>query len=99
MSQNLDDAKISIIIPVLNEAENIRQAIACTQLSTNIEVIVVDGGSQDDTHKIASDLNVTIISSLPGRGSPNEQRCKTGKRGYSAISSCRYTFAHRILMS
>jgi rSAM/selenodomain-associated transferase 2 len=67
MSQNLDGAKISIIIPVLNEAENIRQAIACTQLSTNIEVIVVDGGSQDDTHKIASDLKVTIISSLPGR--------------------------------
>ncbi|MBD2604452.1 TIGR04283 family arsenosugar biosynthesis glycosyltransferase [Scytonema hofmannii FACHB-248] len=67
MSQNLDGAKISIIIPVLNEAENIRQAIACTQLSTNIEVIVVDGGSQDDTNKIASDLKVTIISSLPGR--------------------------------
>jgi len=67
MSQNLDGAKISIIIPVLNEAENIRQAIACTQASTNIEVIVVDGGSQDDTHKIADDLKVTIISSLPGR--------------------------------
>jgi rSAM/selenodomain-associated transferase 2 len=67
MSENLDAAKISIIIPVLNEAENIRQAIAYTQPSTNIEVIVVDGGSQDDTHKIASDLNVTIISSLPGR--------------------------------
>jgi rSAM/selenodomain-associated transferase 2 len=67
MSQNLDGAKISIIIPVLNEAENIRQAIACTQPSTNIEVIVVDGGSQDDTHKIASDFKVTIISSLPGR--------------------------------
>lgn len=67
MSQNLDAAKISIIIPVLNEAENIRQAIACTQPSTNIEVIVVDGGSQDDTYKIASNLNVTIISSFPGR--------------------------------
>ncbi|MBW4479656.1 MAG: TIGR04283 family arsenosugar biosynthesis glycosyltransferase [Tolypothrix brevis GSE-NOS-MK-07-07A] len=67
MSENLDAAKISIIIPVLNEAENIRQAIAYTKLSTNIEVIVVDGGSQDDTHKIASGLNVTIISSIPGR--------------------------------
>ena len=67
MSQNFVNAKISIIIPVLNEAQNIRQAIASTQPSTNIEVIVVDGGSQDDTYKIASDLNVTIISSLPGR--------------------------------
>jgi glycosyltransferase involved in cell wall biosynthesis len=43
MSQNIGTAKISIIIPVLNEAENIKQAIACTQPSTNIEVIVVDG--------------------------------------------------------
>jgi rSAM/selenodomain-associated transferase 2 len=67
MSQNIDTAKISIIIPVLNEAENIRQAIASTQPSTNIEVIVVDGGSQDDTKKNAADFNVTIISSLPGR--------------------------------
>lgn len=67
MSQNIDIARISIIIPTLNEAENIRQAIASTQLSTNIEVIVVDGGSQDDTNKIAVDLNVTIISSVPGR--------------------------------
>jgi rSAM/selenodomain-associated transferase 2 len=67
MSQNIGSAKISIIIPVLNEAENIRQAIACTQPSINIEVIVVDGSSQDDTYKIASDLNVKIISSIPGR--------------------------------
>lgn len=67
MSQNTGTAKISIIIPVLNEASNIFSAIACTQPSTNIEVIVVDGGSQDDTNKIAESLNVTIISSPPGR--------------------------------
>ncbi|NEU72583.1 glycosyltransferase family 2 protein [Hassallia byssoidea VB512170] len=67
MSQNIGTAKISIIIPVLNEASNIEGAIASTQPSTNIEVIVVDGGSQDDTYKIADDLNVTIISSIPGR--------------------------------
>ncbi|MGI8504672.1 MAG: TIGR04283 family arsenosugar biosynthesis glycosyltransferase [Hassallia sp.] len=67
MSQKITTPKISIIIPVLNEAENIRQAIACTQPSTNIEVIVVDGGSEDDTYKIADDLDVTIISSVPDR--------------------------------
>ncbi|MCC5608285.1 TIGR04283 family arsenosugar biosynthesis glycosyltransferase [Nostoc sp. CHAB 5834] len=67
MSQNIDAVKISIIIPTLNEAENIKEAIATTQHNTNIEVIIVDGGSKDDTIKIAQSLNVKIISSSPGR--------------------------------
>lgn len=58
---------ISIIIPTLNEAENIPAAIACTQPSTNVELIVVDGGSQDDTLSIAKSLGVKVISSAPGR--------------------------------
>ncbi|MEA5602976.1 TIGR04283 family arsenosugar biosynthesis glycosyltransferase [Nostoc sp. UHCC 0252] len=67
MSQNIDAARISIIIPTLNEAKNIKEAIATTQPSTNIEVIVVDGGSQDDTVAIAQSLGVKVISSSPGR--------------------------------
>ena len=69
MSQNLGAAKISIIIPTLNEAGNIKEAIATTQPSTNIEIIVVDGGSQDDTVEIAKSLGVKVISSSPGRAS------------------------------
>lgn len=69
MSQNLGAAKISIIIPTLNEAGNIKEAIATTQPSTNIEIIVVDGGSQDDTVEIAKSLRVKVISSSPGRAS------------------------------
>ncbi|MCL6752985.1 TIGR04283 family arsenosugar biosynthesis glycosyltransferase [Nostoc sp. CCCryo 231-06] len=67
MSQNIDAVRISIIIPTLNEAENIKEAIATTQLNTNIEVIIVDGGSKDDTIKIAQSLGVKVISSSPGR--------------------------------
>ncbi|MEH2286069.1 TIGR04283 family arsenosugar biosynthesis glycosyltransferase [Nostoc sp.] len=67
MSQNIAAAKISIIIPVINEAGNIKEAIATTQPSTNIEVIVVDGGSKDNTVKIAHSLGVKVISSSPGR--------------------------------
>ncbi|MDZ8261204.1 TIGR04283 family arsenosugar biosynthesis glycosyltransferase [Nostoc sp. ChiQUE01b] len=67
MSQNIAAAKISIIIPVINEAGNIKEAIATTQPSINIEVIVVDGGSKDDTVEIAQSLGVKVISSSPGR--------------------------------
>jgi rSAM/selenodomain-associated transferase 2 len=67
MGQNIDNTKISIIIPTLNEAVNIKQAIFTTQPSTNIEVIVVDAGSQDGTVTIADSLGVKVISSTPGR--------------------------------
>ncbi|MFS0515249.1 TIGR04283 family arsenosugar biosynthesis glycosyltransferase [Nostoc sp. UIC 10607] len=67
MSQNIDAARISIIIPTLNEAGNIKEAIATTQPNTNIEVIIVDGGSKDDTIEIAESLGVKVISSSPGR--------------------------------
>jgi rSAM/selenodomain-associated transferase 2 len=67
MTKNIEHKKISIIIPAINEASNIKQTIATTQPSTNIEVIVVDGGSQDDTVAIAESLGVKVISSSPGR--------------------------------
>ncbi|MBD2682242.1 MULTISPECIES: TIGR04283 family arsenosugar biosynthesis glycosyltransferase [Nostoc] len=67
MSENIDAAKISIIIPAINEAGNIKEAIATTKNSINIEVIVVDGGSSDDTAAIAQSLGVKVISSSPGR--------------------------------
>ncbi|MEH2211718.1 TIGR04283 family arsenosugar biosynthesis glycosyltransferase [Nostoc sp.] len=67
MSESIDAAKISIIIPAINEARNIKKAIATTQGNINIEVIVIDGGSSDDTVAIAQSLNVKVISSSPGR--------------------------------
>jgi rSAM/selenodomain-associated transferase 2 len=66
-AQNLSTGKISIIIPVLNEARHIKHAVASTQPSTNVEVIVVDGGSNDSTVEIAKDLGVKVISAPRGR--------------------------------
>ena len=43
------NAQISIIIPTLNEAGNIKEAIISSQSSSNVEIIVVDGGSKDET--------------------------------------------------
>ncbi|MER3491572.1 MAG: glycosyltransferase [Mastigocladus sp. ERB_26_2] len=67
ITQNIATATISIIIPTLNEAKNIKAALATTQPSTHIEIIVVDGGSQDETVSIAESLGVKVISAAAGR--------------------------------
>ena len=54
----IHSARISVIIPVLNEAENIAATVASTK---NVEVIVVDGGSQDSTVQIAKELGVKVL--------------------------------------
>ena len=68
--------KISIIIPILNESKTIvllLQYLIKNSSSTNIsEIIVVDGGSKDESFKLVSDFNllndkVILISSDRGR--------------------------------
>jgi rSAM/selenodomain-associated transferase 2/rSAM/selenodomain-associated transferase 1 len=58
---------ISVIIPALNEAHNIADTITKTGHGNNTEIIVVDGGSSDDTVSIARQLGATVIESSPPR--------------------------------
>jgi rSAM/selenodomain-associated transferase 2 len=67
MVQNWATAKISIIIPVLNEEKNLGMAIASTRTTPSTEVIVVDGGSTDGTAALAAALGVTVLSTSAGR--------------------------------
>lgn len=59
-------AELSVIIPTLNEEENPYFLKAMNQLSSirNIEVIVSDGGSTDNTLNIASEFKTTVISNV-----------------------------------
>ena len=60
--------KISVIIPVLNEAANLGKTLAKAQHNRDVEIIVVDGGSEDDTVEIAKKHGVKVmISPQPGR--------------------------------
>lgn len=57
--------KISIIIPVLNEAGTIQEILTRLQEAKDVEVIVVDGGSRDETLMIALSIRKTLALSLP----------------------------------
>ncbi|MEG3838958.1 TIGR04283 family arsenosugar biosynthesis glycosyltransferase [Microcoleus sp. herbarium14] len=59
--------KISIIIPVLNEANTIARVISTARNAENIEIIVADGGSSDGTVEIAQNRADRAISTAPGR--------------------------------
>ena len=61
--------KLSIIIPALNEAENIKATLGPLQVlrQGDCEIILVDGGSKDDTTELAQKLVDKIISVPRGR--------------------------------
>ncbi|MGK7922434.1 MAG: TIGR04283 family arsenosugar biosynthesis glycosyltransferase [Trichodesmium sp.] len=59
--------RISIIIPVLNEVSTIAQTISTAQTAKNIEIIVVDGGSNDGTIELLKSLNLKVLTGLRGR--------------------------------
>jgi rSAM/selenodomain-associated transferase 2 len=61
--------KISVVIPTFNEEDNISRTISKVINQPGIvEVIIVDGGSIDNTISIAQNFDVKIISSGKGRG-------------------------------
>ncbi|MBK9169609.1 MAG: TIGR04283 family arsenosugar biosynthesis glycosyltransferase [Bryobacterales bacterium] len=60
---------ISAIVPALNEESGIARTIeALRSLPDPVEVIVVDGGSSDNTVPIAENLGVRVVRSERGRG-------------------------------
>ena len=59
--------KISVIIPALNEAATIARTISHLTGGDPMEVIVVDGGSMDETTELAGSRGAKVIHSKPGK--------------------------------
>jgi rSAM/selenodomain-associated transferase 2 len=59
--------KLSVIIPALNEADNIRRAVESAWQAGSSEVLVADGGSTDETPQIAAGLDCQLMASARGR--------------------------------
>ncbi len=60
---------ISIIIPTLNEAATIRDlAASLKRLRGDCEIIVADGGSEDDTVSLLRECGFSVIETPRGRG-------------------------------
>lgn len=66
-TEDLLPPSISIIIPTLNEAEHLRMALASARSQVKVEIIVVDGGSSDDTLELAMRSGVRLLTTTGGR--------------------------------
>ncbi len=60
-------APISVVIPALNEADNLPATLECLRGAYNVDVIVVDGDSADGTPDAARAGGAHVIESARGR--------------------------------
>jgi rSAM/selenodomain-associated transferase 2 len=58
---------VSVVIPAVNEADCIGTAALSAWDAGAVEVIVVDGGSTDDTRRLAKRLDCQVLEGPPGR--------------------------------
>ena len=60
---------ISIVIPTLNEAAELPETLRRARANAEVcEIIVVDGGSRDDTRLLAEKAGCVVLSAPAGRG-------------------------------
>ncbi|MGB3202031.1 MAG: TIGR04283 family arsenosugar biosynthesis glycosyltransferase [Nodosilinea sp.] len=72
-NQPLTQPAISVVIPALDEAANLPSVLDTIQAATQIEVIVVDGGSSDGTATVAQAMGTKVVRSAPGRSHQQNQ--------------------------
>lgn len=73
---------LTVVIPVLDEEGRVRDAVMSARASARARVVVVDGGSRDDTVRVARSSGATVLKSARGRGRQmNAGATATTRRG------------------
>ena len=68
---------ISVVIPALNEAASIGAAVS-SAIAPGVEVIVVDGGSEDDTLRLAEYAGARVLAVAGGRAAQQNAGARAG---------------------
>jgi uncharacterized protein len=66
-SQLGPDARVSVVIPALDDADLVGAAVASALATGAAEAIVADGGSRDATREAAAAAGARVVESGPGR--------------------------------
>jgi len=61
-------SNISVIIPTLNEENELGRLLASLKRFQALEIIVADGGSTDQTVAVAEHHGIQVVATLPRRG-------------------------------
>ena len=61
------DARVSVVIPALDDSGLVGSAVASARAAGAYEVIVVDGGSRDRTRLAAEEAGARVMDAAPGR--------------------------------
>ncbi|MEI9803881.1 MAG: glycosyltransferase [Pseudolabrys sp.] len=89
--------KLSVVMPVLNEAASIEAALEALAVfrRRGVEIVVADGGSDDGTAKLARPLADKAIVAERGRAMQMNAGAKVANGDVLLFLHCRYAFAGR----
>jgi rSAM/selenodomain-associated transferase 2 len=68
--------RVSAIIPIVNEARRVQQAVDRAWVAGADEVIVVDGQSTDGTYELAGKSTCSLLQTTPGRANQQNHGVK-----------------------
>jgi rSAM/selenodomain-associated transferase 2 len=77
--QTKSHLKVSVIIPTFNESTVLCETLTRLRQNQPFEIIIGDGGSQDDTIDIARQCEVTVIPSPCGRAAQMNAAAREAK--------------------
>jgi len=83
-----ETSRISIIIPTLNEENNLDNLLSSLQAYQSVEIIVADGGSTDQTVDIARNHTVQVVTSPASRGLQQNKGAKTASGNILVFLHC-----------